>query len=74
MGGAVLDRALQVAVLQESVDQAGGEAVAAADAVEDLQPGPGGRLDEARLPRPGDRRPVVDGRAANRAQRRGDDR
>ena len=35
--GAVLDRRREVAVLQQPVDQPGGEAVAAADPVEDLQ-------------------------------------
>ena len=59
---------------EQAVEQARREAVAAADAIEDLQAGRCGRLDEPVVARPGDRAPVVDGRGADRAQRRRDDR
>ena len=44
---AVLDGASRGSPVEQAVDQAGGEAVAAADAVEDLQAGALGGLDEA---------------------------
>src|SRR5262249_35048721 len=71
--GAVCDRHLEPEVAEQPEDQARGEAVAAADPVENLQSGtPGGLRDPAGT-RPRDRAPVVDRRGLDRAQRGGDD-
>src|SRR5690349_8290956 len=65
---AVLHRRGDVLAAEQPVDEAGGEAVAAADPVQDLQPGPVGRLGEGAVG-PRDRAPVVDRGTAYAAQR-----
>src|ERR1051326_6182988 len=64
VGGAIINGLLWIAYLQETVDQAAGEAVAATDAVEDLQLRILAALVQLAV-RPTDRAPVV--------LRRGDD-
>ena len=64
---------LEVVAAEQAVDEPRGERVAAADAVEDLEPahlGPG----EERLARAADAAPVVDGRGVRLAQGRRDER
>src|SRR5262249_51380276 len=70
VSGAALHRPLRSAIGQEAVDQTGGERVAAADAIEDLQIGAGSGLVELAVA-PGDRAPVVARGRARDAQRRG---
>src|ERR1044071_625620 len=58
--GATFDGVLRAFVCEESVDQAGGEGVAAADAVEDLEIGAWRRFVE-RSAMPSNRAPIIDG-------------
>src|SRR5581483_7975235 len=70
---AVGERPVDVRSGEEAVEEAGGEGVAAAAPVEDLEPGERRPHVEAR-PRPADGAPVVQGRGARLAQGRGGDR
>jgi hypothetical protein len=65
VGGSELDGSLQVVPLQKSEDEAGGEAIAATDAVEHFQPRTWGGLDElgGRRPSARDRLPGARGTA-----------
>ena len=67
VGSAVFDRERGIALFQEAVDKAGGEAVAAADAVEDLEAVALLRLVELAVA-PDDRAPVVDRGGADGAE------
>ena len=62
-------RPLQTAIGHQPVDETGGERIAAADAIEDLEVRPGRRLEELAV-RPGDRRPVIHRRRLRMTQRR----
>ena len=71
MGGAVVDGEGGIVEFHESVDEAGGETVAAADAVQNLQTIPlDGLVEFAVCPK--DCAPVVDGGGFDGAKRRGD--